>query len=178
MDDRQLISGCLKGEPTMQRQLFDKYGGKLFTVCRRYTRDDLEAEDILQEGFVLVFKKLDTFGFKGSLYNWMRTIMVNVALRKLQKKGRKETIYNLDEVYEPSFEEQHIASLAAEEIMEHIQQLPDGYRNVFNLYVIEGYKHHEIAEKLEIGESTSRSQLTKARRMLQKSLEGLKYMLI
>ena len=178
MDDRQIVAGCLKGEAAMQKLLFDTYSGKLFTVCRRYTRDDLEAEDVLQEGFVLVFKKLDTFGFKGALYNWMRMIMVNVALRKLQKKSRKDTVYNLQEVSEPAFEEDHIASMSAEEILSHVQKLPEGYRNVFNLYVVEGFKHHEIAEKLNIGESTSRSQLTKARRMLQKSLAGLKYMLI
>jgi RNA polymerase sigma-70 factor (ECF subfamily) len=162
----------------MQKLLFDKYSSKLFTVCRRYTRDDLEAEDVMQEAFVLVFKKLDTFEFKGSLQNWMRTIMVNVALRKLQKKSRRDTSYNLEQIEEPSYEEDFIASMSADEIIKHVQRLPDGYRNVFNLYVIEGYKHNEIGELLNIGESTSRSQLTKARRMLQKSLEGLKYMLI
>ena len=154
------------------------YSGKLFTVCRRYTKDDLEAEDVIQDGFVLIFKKLNTFQFKGSLYNWMRTIMVNVALRKLQKKSRRDTSYNLEEVREPIYEADYIANMSAEEILGHIQRLPEGYRNVFNLYVMEGYKHHEIAQMLKIGESTSRSQLTKARKMLQKSLAGLKYMLI
>ena len=168
MDDRQLVEGCLKGQSEMQKLLYDKYSSKLFTVCRRYTRDDLEAEDVIQEGFVLVFSKLDTFGFKGSLYNWMRTVMVNVALRKLQKKSRRDTSYNLEQVPEPTYEDDVIATLSAEEIITHVQQLPDGYRNVFNLYVIEGYKHNEIAKLLDIGESTSRSQLTKARRMLQK----------
>ncbi len=178
MDDRQLVEGCLKGNSNMQKLLFDSYSGKLFTVCRRYTRDDLEAEDVIQEGFMLVFKKLDTFQFRGSLYSWMRTIMVNVALRKLQKKSRKDTSYNLEQVAEPAFESDVISTLTAEEILSHVQMLPDGYRNVFNLYVIEGYKHNEIAKMLKIGESTSRSQLTKARRMLQKSLEKMKYMLI
>ncbi len=178
LDDHQLVEGCLRGDSNMQKLLFDTYCRKLFTVCRRYSRDDLEAEDVMQEGFVLVFKKLDTYSFKGSLYSWMRTIMVNVALRKLQKKSRRDTVYNLDEVHEPMFEEDHIANLSAEEILKHVQKLPDGYRNVFNLYVVEGFKHHEIAKKLMIGESTSRSQLTKARRMLQKSLVGLKYVLI
>ena len=178
MDDRQIVEGCLKGHGSTQKLLFDKFSGKLFTVCRRYTKDDLEAEDVMQEGFVLVFKKLDTFQFKGSLHNWMRTIMVNVALRKLQKKSRRDTSYNLDQIEEPSYEANIIASMSAEEIIKHVQKLPEGYRNVFNLYVIEGYKHNEIGKLLNIGESTSRSQLTKARRMLQKSLEGLKYVLI
>lgn len=178
MDDHLLIEGCLKGQSHMQKLLYDKYSGKLFTVCRRYTKDGLEAEDVIQEGFILVFKKLDTFRFKGSLYGWMRTIMVNVALRKLQKKSRKDTSYNLEQINEPSYEIDVIASMSAEEIIKHVQALPTGYRNVFNLYVMEGYKHHEIAELLNIGESTSRSQLTKARRMLQKALHGLKYMLI
>lgn len=178
MDDRQIVAGCLKGDEKLQKLLYDKYSGKLFTVCRRYTRDDLEAEDVLQDGFVLVYNKLDSFAFKGSLYGWMRMIMVNVALRKLQKKSRRDTNYILDQIEEPSYETDHIAVMSAEEILEHVRELPDGYRNVFNLYVIEGYKHNEIAELLDIGESTSRSQLTKARRMLQKSLEGLKYMLI
>jgi len=141
-------------------------------------RDDLEAEDVLQEGFVLIFKKLDTFEFKGALFNWMRMVVVNVALRKLQKRSRKDTIYNLDDVVEPSTDEDQISALAAEEILALIQELPDGYRSVFNLYVVEGYKHNEIAEKLNIGESTSRSQLTKAKRMLQKSLTGLKSVMI
>lgn len=178
MDDKLLVEGCLKGQSHIQKLLYDKYSSKLFSVCRRYTRDDLEAEDVIQEGFVLVFNKIDTFGFKGSLYNWMRTIMVNVALRKLQKKSRKDTSYNLEQVPEPIYDNDVIASMSAEEIIRHVQDLPDGYRNVFNLYVVEGYKHHEIATMLDIGESTSRSQLTKARRMLQKSLTKLKYMLI
>ena len=178
MDDRLLVEGCLKSQAHVQKLLYDTFSGKLFTVCRRYTKDDLEAEDVIQEGFILVFRKIDTFGFKGSLYNWMRTIMVNVALRKLQKKSRKDTSYNLEQIEEPAYDANVISSMSAEEIIKHVQKLPDGYRNVFNLYVVEGYKHHEIAKMLDIGESTSRSQLTKARRMLQKSLQGLNYMMI
>lgn len=178
MEDKQIVSGCIEGDAAIQKILFDKYSSRLFTVCRRYCRDDLEAEDVLQEGFVLIFRKIDTFGFRGSLYGWMRTIMVNVALRMIQKKSRRDTIYNFEDAAEPMHDEDVISNLSAEEIIQHVQNLPEGYRNVFNLYVVEGYKHHEIAEMLEIGESTSRSQLTKARRMLQKSLAGLKYMFI
>lgn len=178
LEDKKIVSGCIEGDAAVQKLLFEKYSGRLFSVCRRYCRDDLEAEDVLQEGFVLIFNKIDTFSFRGSLFNWMRTIMVNVALRKIQKKSRRDTIYNFEEAPEPVYNEDFIANLSADEIIQHVQRLPEGYRNVFNLYVIEGYKHHEIAEMLDIGESTSRSQLTKARKMLQKSLAGLKYVFI
>lgn len=178
MEDKKIVSGCIEGDAAVQKLLFEKYSGRLFSVCRRYCRDDLEAEDVLQEGFVLIFNKIDTFSFRGSLFNWMRTIMVNVALRKIQKKSRRDTIYNFEEAPEPVYNEDFISNLSADEIIQHVQRLPEGYRNVFNLYVIEGYKHHEIAEMLDIGESTSRSQLTKARKMLQKSLAGLKYVFI
>jgi RNA polymerase sigma-70 factor (ECF subfamily) len=177
LTEKELVQRCIKGNREAQRELFDKYSGRLHTVCRRYARDEPEAEDFLQEGLIVIYKKLNTFKFKGSLMGWMRTVVVNVSLRQLQKR-KKNLAQDIDQINEPGFEQDMLAALTQEEILKEIQKLPEGYRIVFNLYVIEGYKHNEIAKMLEIGESTSRSQLTKARRLLQKSLMHLQSIFI
>ena len=137
------------------------------TVCRRYARHSLEAEDILQDAFVKVFNHLHQFESKGSLEGWIRRIVVNTALKNYGKLSFQNESIGLENVYEDSAEPDVYGSLHQEELLKLIAKLPEGYRVVFNLAAIEGYSHKEIAASLGIEESTSRSQLTKARRQLQ-----------
>ncbi len=167
MNEYELIKGCIKQDITCQRMLFEQLAGKMFTVCLRYANDHMEAEDMLQDGFIRVFNNLHQFKFEGSFEGWVRRVIVNCALKHLQKKRIQFT-----ELKENYFDTHYVDSyaysnLGEEELLKLISQLPDGYRIVFNLNIIEGYTHDEIAKLLNIQPSTSRSQLVKARKMLQ-----------
>lgn len=150
-----------------QRLLFEKYAGKMMSVCLRYAIDQHEAKDILQEGFIKVFDYLHQFKHEGSIEGWMKRVFVSVALRQFKKKKlRFEDASSVD--LSPYMEDPSILSkITKDEIHKLILQLPYGYRTVFNLNVIEGYSHEEIAQMLNIQATTSRSQLLKARKMLQ-----------
>lgn len=143
-------------------------------VCMRYARHRLEAEDILQESFVKVFDNIKEFAAKGSLEGWIRRIVVNTALKHNQRKYFTHEQIAVEELPETAIEPAIYAKLGEQELLDMIARLPDGYRIIFNLYAIEGYSHAEIAEMLDIQESTSRSQLVKARKMLQTQVENLK----
>lgn len=162
-----MIKGCIKQDLTCQRMLFERLAGKMFTVCLRYANDHMEAEDMLQDGFIRVFNNLHQFKFEGSFEGWVRRVVVNCALKHLQKKRIQFT--ELKESYFDNATEESYAysNLGEEELLKLISQLPDGYRIVFNLNIIEGYSHEEIGKMLNIQPSTSRSQLVKARKMLQ-----------
>ena len=144
----------------------------LFRVCLRYARDKSEAEDILQDGFLKIFKDLKQYSGKGALGGWMRKVMVNTALQYLRKWKDSFSAVDIDTMTEDfSTPEDAYAKLGLKELTMMIQQLPVGYRTVFNLYVIEGFAHKEIATMLEIKENTSKSQLSKAKAMLRSMLE-------
>lgn len=165
--EKRIIKGCLKGKPEAQKMLYDLYSPKMMAVCLRYAKNREEAEDIMQEGFVRVFTKIDTFKQKGSLEGWVRRVIVNTALRHLQKHARLMNNVGWDQVdYEMGEQETIASNLAYEELLALVNQLPDGYRIVFNLYAIDGFSHKEIAEKLNISEGTSKSQLARARKYL------------
>lgn len=149
-----------------QKALYEHFAGKMYGVCLRYARNPSDAADILQEGFVKVFTKLDQFQFQGSFEGWIRKIMVNTALRAYQKQRFEHEKSGYENLPESPVAPDAIAALSASELLELIRKLPDGYRAVFNLVAIEGYSHAEAADMLGIQESTSRSQLTKARRWL------------
>ena len=170
MTERELIKGCIRNDRHCQRALFDRYSGIMLTVCRRYTRHEMEAEDILQDALIKVFKNIEKFKFEGSFEGWIRRIVVNTALKNYKKSSVQKEQIGLESYQEGTIEPEAIANLGEEELMIMIARLPDGYRIVFNLYVVEGYSHREIAETLVIQESTSRSQLVKARRLLQEML--------
>lgn len=172
MIETQLIQNCIKGEPTAQRLFYEKYSGKLYGVCLRYARDNAEAQDILQESFIRIFKYLPDYQHKGSIEGWMRRIVVNVALRMIQAAFSRYEL-PVEALPDSSIEADVLPQLNAEELLHLIRKLPDGYRVVFNMYAIEGYSHAEIGAQLNIDESTSRSQLTKARKLLKKWLEEL-----
>lgn len=175
LTERDLIAYCLKGDSTSQRDLFDMYAGKMMTVCLRYSRHKGEAEDILQEGFIKVFTNLKSFKNNGSFEGWVRRIMVNTALKYISKSSFKNESLGIEsyQIKNSQCDPGVYSKLGVDELMELINHLPEGYKVVFNLYAIEGYSHKEIANLLSIEESTSRSQLVKARRILQKKINEI-----
>ena len=166
LSEKELISACLRGEPSAQKRLYEQHSRMLYGVCLRYARDNSEAQDMLQEGFIRIFKYLKNFQNKGSFEGWMKKIVVNAALRLIDSAShRNETS---PEIFpEHSEDAGVIPQLCAEEMLGYLRRLPQGYRIVFNLFALEDYSHAEIAKELGITESTSRSQLTKARQMLR-----------
>ena len=153
--------------------LFKAYAGRLMTICRRYAGDRHEAEDMLQEAFINIFKNINQYKSLGSFEGWIRRITVNAAIQVLQK--RKIRFAEMKNVpFEPESTDNSVLSgLDAEDLLKVISQLPDGYRTVFNLYVVEGYSHDEIAHMMHIETATSRSQLSKARAMLREKINSL-----
>jgi RNA polymerase sigma factor (sigma-70 family) len=165
--EAQLVKGCINENRTAQQEVFRLYAGKMLTVCRRYARHNSEAQDLLQEGFIRVFNKVHTFKSTGSFEGWIRRVMVNVALKNYQKSSYQKEQIGLEGYQEGAADPTVFSHLHEEELLKLVASLPEGYRVVFNLYAIEGYSHAEVAELMGIGESTSRSQLVKARKMLQ-----------
>jgi RNA polymerase sigma factor (sigma-70 family) len=167
----QLIQNCLKGDRQSQSKLYDLFAPKMFLICLRYCRNREEAEDILQEGFVKVFNYIHQFKFAGSFEGWVRKIMVNCALQKFRSKPQLHIVtHAATEALEHPVKEEIISRLGTKELLNMVQQLPPGYRIVFNLYVFEGMKHREIAKALGITEGTSKSNLSDARTILQKAI--------
>ncbi|MBL7808145.1 MAG: RNA polymerase sigma factor [Saprospiraceae bacterium] len=173
MDEHELIRGCLRGTAQCQRDLYERFAGKMYAVCLRYARTREDAADILQEGFVKVFTKLDQFQFQGSFEGWIRRVMVNTALRAYQKQRYDYEQTGYERLPDMPVDPDAVSLLSEAELMGLVRRLPDGYRSVFNLVAIEGYSHAEAAEMLGIQESTSRSQLTKARRYLEEEVSKI-----
>ena len=172
-EDAILIAKCLKGDKKAQRQLFGHYRHYWFMCCLRYASNKVEAEDMLQDGLVSVFTNLRQFdSMKSAFGTWSYKIMVNASLQYLRKWRKIDNnTFTEDQYQHLSVEPGIYGELGVKELLTMVQKLPYGYRVVFNLYVIEGYKHHEIAEKLKISVNTSKSQLFKAKRMLRIELE-------
>jgi RNA polymerase sigma factor (sigma-70 family) len=166
----ELIKGCLRREPNAQQQLFDLYSSKMYGLCYRYVRHAMEAEDILVTAFTKVFDRIGQFKGEGSFEGWIRRIMVNEALTYLRKSRTMYLETDLAQAdREPDYDKLS-DHLETEDLLKMIQELPAGYRLVFNMYAIDGYSHKEIAEQLGISENTSKSQLSRARVYLQKML--------
>lgn len=157
----------MRGLSQCQRELYERFAGKMYAVCLRYARTREDAADILQEGFLKVFSKLEQFQFQGSFEGWVRRVMVNTALRAYQKQRYEFEQSGYEKLPELPVNPDAVSALSEAELMGLVRRLPDGYRAVFNLVAIEGYSHAEAADMLGIQESTSRSQLTKARRHLE-----------
>lgn len=173
MSELDLVKGCLRENQHCQAEIFRRYAGKMLTVCLRYARHRMEAEDTLQDAFIKIFDNIGQFESKGSLEGWIRRIVVNTALKKYGQKSFRDETIGIADGYDLSLEPSIYSDLHEEELLNLIAQLPDGYRLVFNLYAIEGYSHHEIATMLGIEESTSRTQLLKARKLLQQRIVDL-----
>lgn len=172
MTEDELIRGCLQENQLCQKEIFQRYAGKMLGVSYRYARNAMDAEDIVQEAFIKVFRKLGQYKFQGSFEGWIRKIVVNTALKKytLVRFDKEVSGYEIKEHDESALEPSAYSHLTEKELLRLINALPDGYRIVFNLYVIEGYQHDEIANILGIQAGTSRSQLVKARNMLKTQL--------
>jgi len=172
LTEDELIRGCLQKNAFCQKEVFTRFAGRMLGVCNRYARSAADAEDILQDAFIKVFDKIHQFKFEGSFEGWIRKIVVNTALKKYAlRRYEKEVVgYEIKDKDESGLEPSAYAHLTEKDLLALINNLPDGYRLIFNLYVIEGYQHDEIAEMLGIQSGTSRSQLVKARNMLQKQI--------
>jgi len=166
-DIEEIVQGCVAGDRIAQHRLYKLYVEKMFVVCMRYGKDVSEAEDILQDGFIRVFRKIDTFKGTGSLEGWIRRVVVNTAIRHCQNKRRLYKVVYLDDMSQDVGEDLAECEFELDELLKMIQGLPEGYRAVFNMYVIDGYSHAEIAKQLEISEGTSKSQLSRARQHLK-----------
>lgn len=165
--DSDLIEGCIRGDRKMQYELYQKFAPKMYGVCLRYAGNAEEAEDILQEGFIKIFNKIQSFRGDGSFEGWIRRIFVNTAIEHFRKKIYLQPI---TESEEHNIEGKYLSVLdqmAEKDIIQLVQKLSPGYRTVFNMYVIEGYTHKQIAEALGISEGTSKSQLSRAKMILQ-----------
>ena len=173
LDDQELVRGVLQGKPTHQLALYKKFSVPMFRVLLRFARDHAEAEDMLQDGFIRVFRDMVQFRGDGALGGWIRRIMVNTALSHLRKQ--RDFLRDVSDFtpFENRFhtEEDFAAHMDAETLMKTLQKLPPGYRTVFNLYAIEGFSHEEIADQLSISIGTSKSQLFKAREYLKRIID-------
>lgn len=171
MTDEQLLEAILRQDATAQRRLYEKYARKMFGVCLRYARSREEAEDLLQDGFLKVFQKLSSFKCEGSLEGWIRRVIVNTSLDYIRQQ--KLQWADPETIEEPGTDAGVIEKMNAGELLALIQQLPTGFRTVFNLYAIEGYSHREIGEMLQISEGTSKSQYARARVQLMERINVL-----
>lgn len=168
----KLVKECLNGKPAAQRELYEQYAPVMLGVCYRYTKSMVDAEDVLQEGFVKVFKFLHQFKFEGELGAWIRRIMVTTAINYLKRNSRYQAdLSYLDVGLHPVSDQNPEVNIGAKELAELIRQLPAGYQTIFNLHAVEGYTHVEIGKMLGINEGTSRSQYSRARALLIEWLE-------
>jgi RNA polymerase sigma-70 factor (ECF subfamily) len=172
LTEAEIIQGCIRGDAACQKEVFNLYASRMLGVCNRYARNASDAEDILQDSFIKVFNKIHQFKNEGSFEGWIRKIMVNTALKKysLRRFEKEVSGYEVKDNNEAGLEPSAYYHLSEKDLLALINNLPDGYRLIFNLYVIEGYQHEEIAVLLNIQPGTSRSQLVKARNMLQRQI--------
>ncbi|NSW93953.1 MAG: RNA polymerase sigma factor [Bacteroidales bacterium] len=166
------MKGCLAGNRRDQELLYRRHASKLYAVCLQYSGNDDEARDILQEGFIKIFENLIHYKNEGSFEGWMRKIIVNTALEKYRSKHNLYRVDDIDMIPEPDADPdtEDYAGLEAVDLLDIIRELPPKYRMVFNLYAIEGYTHKEISQMINISEGTSKSNLSRARQILQKKV--------
>lgn len=171
ISEKELVRGCQKKKPSHQKMLYDRYASTMYMICLRYGDDANMAQDILQEGFVRVFDQIVKYNGGGSLEGWIKRVIVNVALRTLENQSKLYVVSEEEHDEEETGSNTVEQGVTQQELLDVIQSLPAGYRMVFNMYAIEGYSHKEIAEELRITESTSKSQLARARTMLQEMVK-------
>lgn len=168
MTEQTILVGCLNNDPSAQRELYNRYSPKMLSVCYRFGNSREDAEDMLQEGFIKIFTQIHTFQNKGAFEGWIRRIIVHTCINFLKKNKKFSNSIDLDQADYLEVKEETMPSvMQARQIIECIRLLPVGYKTVLNLYALEGYSHKEIAEMLDIEESTSRSQYTRAKVMLE-----------
>lgn len=175
MNEQELIARCKRGEAAARAKLYELYAPTMMSVCMRYAGNRETAKDLLQDGFIKVFTKIDSYSGTGAFGGWVRRVFVTTALEHLRRNDTLRISTSIDN-YEHVIEDVDVSAIeriSADELQACIANLPSGYRTVFNLFAIEGYSHSEIAEMLGIGESSSRSQFVRARKQLQQDVESL-----
>ncbi len=170
-DFKYLVQECISGKRQAQEQLYRLFSARMFGICLRYCKDYDEAKDVLQEGFVKVYSKLNQFTFSGSFEGWVRRIIVNTAIEKLRVQSRSVSLENVPETAD-EMEEEELPAISQQELLEMVQSLPAQYKLVFNLYVFEDLGHKEIAAMLGITEGGSKSNLSRARAILQQKVKS------
>ena len=171
MNEQAIIYGCLRKDPLSQRELYNRFSPKMLSVCYRFAPNKEDAEDMLQEGFIKVFTQLQSFAGKGAFEGWIRRIIVHTCINFLKKHKKFNESINLEFAEDLTSKDESIASaMQGRQVIECIRSMPMGYRTVLNLYTLEGYSHKEIGDLLGVGESTSRSQYTRAKALLEKVL--------
>jgi len=168
MTEEDFIKRCLENDPRAQKELYRRFAPRMFGICLRFTKNKMEAEDVLQEGFIKIFTRLKDYRNDGSLEGWIRRTMINTAINYYKKRAKQFSDVQIESMeITDNMVESAIDKLSANELLSVIQELPDGYRMVFNLSVIEGFTHKEVGDMLGISENTSKSQLSRARTVLQ-----------
>src|SRR5580698_3766235 len=168
MTEEAILQGCLKNHAAAQKELYNRYSPKMLSVCYRFAKNREDAEDMLQEGFIRIFSQIHQFQHKGALEGWIRKIIVHTCINMLKKNKKFNENVDIQHAQHLIIREEAVpAIIQAKQVIECIRMLPLGYRTVLNLFAIEGYNHKEIAEMLDIEESTSRSQYTRAKAMLE-----------
>jgi len=162
-----IIEGCKLGKPACQRELVDRFSPQLKAVARRYAPDNATAQDVLQDSLIRILQRIDQYAGTGSFEGWMRRVVISIALKRLDRKWVRREVSVADQTDDRSVAPVALNQLATADIMRCITSLPDGYRQVFNLYAIEGHNHREIGQMMGFSESTSRSQYNRARKKLQ-----------
>lgn len=173
-----LLKGCKAGDRKTQELLYRQTASKMLAVCMRYARDQMEAEDVLQLGYVKIFQKISEYRGDGSFEGWIRKVMVNTAIESYRRNLRTLAVVPIEDAYEQPGTGFDFNNLGMQDLLRLISKLADGYRIVFNMYIIEGYSHKEIAETLGISEGASKSQLSRARAILKQEIikmEGISY---
>lgn len=170
-NEHLVIQGCRAGDLTAQKALYKSMSGKMFAVCLRYASDYHNAEDILQEGFIKVFRNIDKYRGEGSFEGWIRKIFVNTSIEQYRKNVKLYAVSEIEDTNISNHDSNALDSLMTEDVLRLIQTLSPGYKTIFNLFVVEGMSHAEIAQELGISEGTSKSQLARARGILQTKIE-------
>ncbi len=171
IEESDLIKGCLAGDRRMQEELYNRFAPKMYAVCLRYSNNPDDAQDLLQEGFIKIFKNLDRFRAEGSFEGWIRRVFVNTSIEHYRRKVNVSSTSDREDILAEDTSWNALDKLAEKDIIKLVQELSPGYRTVFNLYAIEGYAHKEIGYLLGISEGTSKSQLARAKGILQKKVE-------
>lgn len=171
MSLKQLIQDCSQDNRKAQAELYNLFAPKLYSTCLKYSRTTAEAEDNLQDSFITILNKINQYRFEGSFEGWMRRIVINTALQKYRNDTVFEIIKDHTDAPDEEFLTSEAETLSMDELLKLIQELPDRYRLVFNLYVMDGYNHKEISEMLSITEGTSKSNLARARGILKLKIE-------
>ncbi len=170
LEHKEIIDACVKGDRLAQRNLYDLFSKRMYVVCLRYTKSQQEAEDVLQDSFIKIFNNLKNYRGESRLGYWIKRIIINTALNSQRKKLYMYPMVDIEDVHHVFDQSKTISNLQLEELLNIIRTLPTGCRTVFNLFAIEGYSHREIAEMLEVSEGTSKSQFSRARKLLQEKI--------